>query len=194
MRYILPSGIVTSLAALLLVVAGASSQAAAQESSPSPMDGVTISLSKTAVATMTGETFTFTSQIANDGAGTTPPLIVHMNVVSLDESVYVDPEDWSPNRTMIVGEIPPRSSATQTWTVKPVLKGNVSIYLVLLPASDGSTAEGGLLASPALNVHIDEQRTLNPGGVLPIVLAVPGVLVAAMAGLHIVRRRNVSLH
>ena len=191
MRTVRWSGLVVSLAALLLVAAAGLAPASAQENAPQPLDGVTISLSKTTVATMTGETFTFASQIVNNDSNATPPLVVHLNVVSLDESAYIDPEDWSPDRTMIVGEIPPRSSATQTWTVKPVLKGNVSIYLVVLPASDGSTTEGGLVASPAINVRVDEQRTLNPGGVLPVVLVVPVVLAAAMAGLRFTRQRRV---
>lgn len=38
--------------------------------------------------------------------------------------------------------------------------------------------------------HVEEHRTLNPGGVLPVVLAVPGVLALAFAGLRVAHRRG----
>ena len=111
----------------------------------------------------------------NNGSSATPPLIANLGFVALDQSTYVDPEDWSPQRTLSVAPIAAGSSVTQTWTVKPVLKGDVAAALA---------SAGPLAASPAISVHVEEHRTLNPGGVLPVALAVPGVLALAFAGLR----------
>jgi hypothetical protein len=130
------------------------------------------------------KTFTFTSEIMNNGSSATPPLIANLGFVALDQSTYVDPEDWSPQRTLSVAPIAAGSSVTQTWTVKPVLKGDVAVYVVVLPQPAALASAGPLAASPAIPVHVEEHRILNHGGVLPVALAVPGVLALAFAGLR----------
>ena len=42
--------------------------------------------------------------------------------------------------------------------------------------------------SPAILMHVEEDRKLNPGGVLPTVLAVPALLAMGFVGLRAVRR------
>lgn len=148
-----------------------------------------VSLSVSDISVLTGDTFTFTSEITNSGSDVTPPLIANLNIVSLDQSTYVDPEDWSPRRTLTVAPIDPGSSVTQSWTVNPPLKGDVAVYVVVLPEYPDLTASAALVASPAIHVHVEEHRTLNPGGVLPVVIAVPGVLALAFAGVWIARGR-----
>jgi len=184
--------IVGVLAALLLAVGAAiSAPAFAQErSGQAPASDLTISVSKSDVSTLTGETFTFTSEIANSGSSATPPLIANLAFVAIDHSTYVDPEDWSPQRTLSVAPIAAGSSAILTWTVKPVLKGDVAVYVVVLPEPPALAGAGPLAASPAIPVHVEEHRTLDPGGVLPVVLAVPGVLALAFAGLRVARSRR----
>ena len=76
------------------------------------------------------------------------------------------------------------SSVTQTWTVKPVLKGDVAVYVVVLPQPLALASAGPLAASPGIPVHVEEHRILNPGRVLPVALAVRGVLALAFAGLR----------
>ncbi len=183
--------IVGVLAALLLAVGAAiSAPVFAQESGgQAPAGDVTISVSKSEVSTLTGETFTFTSAISNSGSSATPPLIANLAFVAIDHRTYVDPEDWSPQRTVSVAPIAAGSSATLTWTVKPVLAGDVAAYVVVLPEPPALASAGPLAASPAIPLHVEEHRTLNPGGVLPVVLAVPGVLALAFVGLRVVRRR-----
>ncbi len=177
------------VAFLLAVGAAVSAPAFAQDSGgQAPAGDVTISVSKSEVSTLTGKTFTFTSEITNSGSIATPPLIANLAFVAIDHSTYVDPEDWSPRRTVSVAPIAAGSSATLTWTVKPVLKGDVAVYVVVLPEPPALAGAGPLAASPAIPVHVEEHRTLNPGGVLPVVLAVPGVLALAFVGLRVARK------
>ena len=150
---------------------------------------VTVEVSKSDVTALTGRKFTFTSKISNKGSDVTPPLIANLNFVTLDDTTYIDPEDWSPQRTISIAPIQPGSSATRTWTVNPALKGDVAVYVVVLPDSPGLATASPLVASPAIHVHVAQQRSLNPGGVLPVVLAVPAFLAVAFAGLRVARRR-----
>jgi hypothetical protein len=186
----LSPAIVGGLVALLLVVAAAiAAPAFAQDGGQATAGDLTVSVSRSEVSTLTGKTFTFTSKITNSGSEATPPLIANLAFVAIDHTTYVDPEDWSPQRTVSVTPIAAGSSATLTWTVKPVLAGDVAVYVVVLPEPPALAGAGPLAASPAIPVHVEEHRALNPGGVLPVVLAVPGVLALAFAGLRMVRNR-----
>jgi len=183
------SAVIAAALFALLLVAGAATSAPAFAQNPASPADITVSVSRSEVSTLTGKTFTFTSEITNNGSSATPPLIANLDFVALDQGTYVDPEDWSPQRTLSVAPIAAGSSATQTWTVKPVLKGDVAVYVVVLPEPPALAGAGPLAASPAIPVHVEEHRTLNPGGVLPVVLAVPTFLAVAFAGLRATRRR-----
>ena len=50
------------------------------------------------VKTLLGDRFMITTEITNTGATPTGEILAHLNVASIEGSVYVDPEDWSPNR------------------------------------------------------------------------------------------------
>lgn len=170
----------------LALAATAPAGAGAQSAEPIS-DKLTVSLSESDVSLLTGDSLTFTSEIANNGSDTTPPLVANLNFVSINNDVYVDPEDWSPDRTVIVDPIPPGSSSTQSWTVNPVLKGEIGVYVAVLPRADVAAA-GPLAASPAIHLSVGERRSLNPGGVLPAVLGVPAFLALAFTGMRLARR------
>jgi hypothetical protein len=179
---------VTLLALLLSATAMTGAPVSAQDGAS--MSELTVSVSGSEVSTQTGNTFQFTSEITNNGSVVSPPLIANLDFVAIDQSTYVDPEDWSPERTLTVDPIPAGSSATQSWTVKPVLKGDVAAYVVILPNSAERAIAGPLAASAAIHIRVEEHRTLNPGGVLPVVIAVPGVLALLFAGLQIAGKRR----
>ena len=150
--------------------------------------GLRITVSESELSTLTGDEFTFTSEITNEGEEKTAPLIANLAFVAVDGRTYVDPEDWSGDRTLHVGSIGAGDSITQTWTVKTVLEGDVAAYVSVLPAPPELSPTSTLAVSPAIQMHVEEDRKLNPGGVLPTVLVVPAVLAAAFAGLRVVRR------
>lgn len=155
----------------------------------SPVSDLSITLDMTEVTTLTGERFSFTSTVTNNGPSETGPLVANLNFVSIDQETYMDPEDWSGDRSRTIDPVAPGASATQTWTVKPVLAGEIGVYVVVLPGDPALVPAGPLAVSPGLHISVGEERSLNPGGVLPVVLAVPGVIALAFVGLVAARRR-----
>jgi hypothetical protein len=60
---------------------------------PEAAEGLTIRLSETDVSALIGTSFEFTTEITNDRSEATLPLVAHLNMVSLDQKTYIDPED-----------------------------------------------------------------------------------------------------
>lgn len=147
-----------------------------------------VSLSRTEVSTGLGESFSFDSVIRNTGTRPLSGLVAHLNVVGLDTDIYVDPEDWSEERTKDVPSLGPGESTDVTWDVTAVTGGEAAIYVVVLPGDSPATAREGLAVSPAMDVRIAEAKNLNSGGVLPLALGVPALL--AVAAIAVRRRRN----
>jgi hypothetical protein len=162
----------------------------AQESSPgaggfveTPL--IDISLSRSEVSTRLGESFSFASRIENNSRTTHSGLVAHLNVVGLSEGIYVDPEDWSEERTKSVPALGPGESAEIDWGVTAVTGGDAAIYVVVLPRdAPGSRT----FVSPAMDVRIAESKDLDTDGVLPLTLVVPAVL--AVGTLAVRRRRR----
>jgi len=176
---------VVAMVALVASV-GANRQAAARE--PMAAGELTVAVSKSQVSAVTGDSFTFTSEIRNAGSEATRQLIANLAFVAIDGGTYVDPEDWSAERTQAVAPIAVGATASQTWTVKTVLQGDVAAYVVVLPAPPALAADSPLAVSPAIQMHVEEHRALNPGGVLPTVLVVPVVVLLVFGGMRVVRR------
>lgn len=157
-----------SLAAVILAAMLAPSAALGAEAPPD------IAVDRTSVSVRLGTTFAFTSTLSA-GAAETGPLVAHLNVVSLDPSEYVDPEDWSTHRTRYLDSVAPGASRSIRWSVKAVSSGPIAIYVTAVPAGGSGTIAVG----PALHVQVADRRTLNSGGVVPLALAVPAVLIVA---------------
>lgn len=174
---------------LMIAVLGIGYAAAAPASQDGPVSDLSISLDMTEVTTLTGERFSFTSTVTNHGTSETGPLVANLNFVSIDQETYMDPEDWSGDRSQTVDPITPGGSAMQTWNVKPVLAGEIGVYVAVLPADPALVSAGTLAVSPGIHISVGEERSLNPGGVLPVVLAVPGFIAVAFVGLVAARRR-----
>jgi hypothetical protein len=73
---------------------------------------VEVTTAPTRVSTRLGDTFAVASTLRNVGASPLAGLVAHLNVVSLTHGVYVDPEDWSDQRTQYAAPIPP---ASRSW-------------------------------------------------------------------------------
>ncbi len=146
---------------------------------------VSVDLDQTSTSVRIGQRFSFTSTVRNDGDRPLPGVIAHLNVLSLDPDVYVDPEDWSSRRTSYLGELPAHASARLAWTVQAVNSGRFVIYV----AVSEQQGAGGVTASNALGLAVAEQRTLDAGGVLPLAVAVPAT-VLLLIGFAARRRRR----
>ncbi|MGH2978677.1 MAG: hypothetical protein ACRDLQ_03450 [Solirubrobacterales bacterium] len=175
--------LVLGLVCLTAMAAPAAAQDRAQIPTP-----VAVSLSRATVSTQLGESFGFRSRVTNSGAQPLSGLVAHLNVVGLDTDIYVDPEDWSEERTKSVAALGPGESTDVTWDVTAVTGGEAAIYVVVLPGDSPATAREGLAISPAMDVRVAEAKNLNSGGVLPLALGVPALL--GLATIAVRRRRG----
>jgi hypothetical protein len=134
---------------------------------------VDVAVSRDAVSTRLGDDFAFSAEITNQGRATLSDLVAHLNVVGLSSGIYVDPEDWSEERTKSVPSLAPGDSTTIPWSVTAVTGGHAAIYVVVLPRDPGRTKP---VSSPAVDVRIADTKDLNSDGVLPLALGVPALL------------------
>ena len=141
-----------------------------------------LSMSRARVDTRIGADFRFSATISNPGAAPLEGLIAHLDVVSRDPGVYVDPEDWSSERTRYLPPVAPGASIAVPWTVKAVNAGRFAVYVVVL-------GRGRPLAGPALDARVAERRTIDAGGVLPLAVGLPGLLGLTLLGVRARRPR-----
>ena len=162
--------------AVSLVLAGG-----ARAGSP---DRVSVAVDRTAIATELGHKFQFRSTFRNAGGAPASGLIAHLNVLSLQRSVYVDPEDWSSHRTKFLRPIPAGGSLTVDWPMEAVNHGSFDVYVTLVsPQALGHAPAIG----PAVRIAVADRRTLDSGGILPLALGIPAALGLLTFGLR--RRR-----
>lgn len=159
--------------------------AAVSATDPAPGDSVSVTIDRSAVDTQIGQRIAFTTSIRNDGNQPVAGLVAHLNILSADADVYVDPEDWSTARTVYPGPIPAHSTTEVPWTVQAVNDGHFLVYVAVTTRTGPTT----VAVSDGLRLTAAPLRTINAGGVLPVVLGVPiGLLLLAV--LNTLRRRR----
>jgi hypothetical protein len=156
-------------AALLLPV----SAAAAED--------VSVQVSRSRIETKLGQKFEFRSTITNRGSTAVRGLIAHLNILSLRNGPYVDPEDWSSSRTRYLGAIPAGGSTTITWHMQSVNAGTFGIYVSVLPESGAARPP---TSGPTIHLAVASRRTLNSGGILPLALGIPAFLGLVTLGIR----------
>jgi hypothetical protein len=152
-------------------------------------NSISVTDDRTAISTSLGHKFFLRSTIANRGTSAASGLIAHLNVLSLRNGVYIDPEDWSSHRTRYLAPIPPGGSVTIDWKLQAVNAGSIGIYVAVLPQSGSPQPP---VTGPTVHVSIAEHKTLNSGGILPLALGIPALLGALSLGLRF-RRRSQAL-
>lgn len=146
---------------------------------------VSVRVDPRTVSTGVGQRFTLTSTVRNDSDRPVSSLVAHLNVLGLDPDVYVDPEDWSSQRTVYLNPLPAHAATRLTWTVQAVNSGRLVIY-VAVTATQGTDA---VTASNALRLAVAPQRTVEAGGILPLAVAMP-TAVLLLTGFTARRRRR----
>jgi hypothetical protein len=126
--------------------------AAAQERSEARPGAVRISLDRANQSARLGASFALDSTISNVGSRPLSGLVAHLKVVSLTAGVYVDPEDWSPQRTRYLGPLAPRESVRIGWRVDAVSRGRFAVYVVAIPRRSPGTPSVGLAIGPPLSL------------------------------------------
>jgi hypothetical protein len=149
--------------------------------------GLTVNVNRTAVMTGLGRTFVVRSTVLNHRKNAVAGLIAHLNVLSLRDGVYVDPEDWSSHRTRYLPPIAADGSLTLTWKLRAVNAGSFGVYIAVLRQSGSAQPP---ITGPAVHVSVAHRTTLNSGGILPLALGVP-VLLGALT-LAVRRRRHTA--
>jgi hypothetical protein len=148
--------------------------------------GLTVTNDRTAIATTLGHKFVFHSTIRNDGMTSASGLVAHLNVVDLSGHTYVDPEDWSSHRTRYLPPILPGGSTTLTWRMNAVNAGTIGLYVAVLPRSGAPVPPR---TGPTIRVRIQDRKTLNSGGILPLALGLPALLGLLALGVRFRRAR-----
>lgn len=173
-----------ALAAALVTVAVLTSAAGAASAGSAPGE-VSVTVDPPSVATRLGQDFALTSTVRNDGDQPRTGLIAHLNILSTDPDVYVDPEDWSEERTQFLQPLAPGAAVELPWRVQAVNSGQLVVY-VAVTAGEGSDQ---VVASSPLRLTVTEERTIDAGGVLPLALGMPVVVLALMGAAARRRRR-----
>lgn len=176
LRRALTAGLAAMLAALAL--AGSAGAQAGE---------VSITTDRSQVTTGLGERFSFQTTIANGGASASGSLIAHLNILSLQDGTYVDPEDWSTDRTVYLGTLPAGGLRTITWNIHAVNTGSLAAYVTVLPQDD---VDPPPVTGTAVRFEVAERDTLHAGGILPIALGVPAALALLAVAAHLARRRR----
>jgi ABC-2 type transport system permease protein len=158
--------------------------AATPDASDQPME-ITIDLEYRTVAA--GEKIDFTTVVTNKGTQASAPFHVSMNIIKIGSGDPVDPEDWSPERSQAEGALAPGKSAERSWVVHGILEGNYMVYMTVVPTPAGPDMTTQTFSSKGLHVIVKPTANRNPGGVLPVAIAVPASLVL---GTVLLRRRG----
>ena len=148
---------------------------------------VSVSVGHLRISTKLGTKFAFRSTVTNLGAEPESGLIAHLNVLSLRRGTYVDPEDWSSNRTRYLDTIPAGGSVDVTWPMQAVNDGEFAIYVAVV---DGNGTPRPPTTSPTIHLAVAQRRSLNAGGILPLAFGVPAAVGFLAFGLRTYRRRD----
>jgi hypothetical protein len=143
------------------------------------------------IETVLGGRFMITTEVTNTGATPTGEILAHLNVASIEGTVYVDPEDWSPSRSQQLS-LEPGESQKLSWELQAVNAGHFAAYVVVVPFGSGVAGHEELLISPLVNVTVANRSTLTAQGALPIVISIPLLLGLAAAGVYFGARRRSS--
>jgi hypothetical protein len=165
---------IAGLAVTLSLFPAAAAQAAQSTDTEQALE-ISIDLPYTTVNA--GDEIEFNTVVTNNGTEESPPLNVAMNIVKTGKGDPVDPEDWSPERTQEVDPLAPGESAEQSWTVDAILEGDYMVYMTVIPKPDGPEATSQPVSSPGLHLIVKAFNQTNPGGVLPVAIITPIVLI-----------------
>jgi hypothetical protein len=153
--------------------------------------GVQVVAEPAHVETVLGGRFTITTEVTNTGAAPTGEILAHLNVASIEGTVYVDPEDWSSSRSQQLS-LEPGESQELSWELQAVNAGHFAAYVVVVPFGSKVAGNEELLISPLVNIAVANRSTLTAQGALPIVISIPLLLGLAAASVFYGARRRSS--
>lgn len=158
------------LVSAVLALGGAGGVAGA-----APGGEVTVILEPDGSSVVLGGSERLSITVTNTGDEASAPLAVHLDVTDPAESWSVDPEDWTATLTKPVGVLAAGETAVVDWEIQPISPGTFSVYAVVL-----STELDTVAASNVMRISVADERSLNPGGILPVAIGAPTVVGALL--------------
>lgn len=167
-------------AALLTFVLTAPQLASAQVG-----ENVTVTISPTTSAVVLGGDFDLQVTVTNNATVATQPLAIHLDITDPEQKASVDPEDWTSTLTKQIGVVGPGETVTVDWNLQPIAPGTFTAYAIALAPGSDSVA-----VTNTLTVTVEDQRSLNPGGILAVSIAAP-LAVGSLLGVQQISARRV---
>lgn len=143
----------------------------ASQPAPDPIDDLEVTVAPASADVVLGESLELSVTVANNSQLAGEGLVAHLDVTDPAEGGSVDPEDWTSTLSRPLDGMAPGEATTVVWDVQPISAGRFSLYAVVL--RKGSTE---LAASNVVAIGVEDQRSLNPDGILPVALGVPLVI------------------
>jgi hypothetical protein len=139
--------------------------------------------------TVLGGRFMITTEVTNTGTAPSGEVLAHLNVASIEGSVYVDPEDWSSDRSQELS-LQPGESQKLSWELQAVNAGHFAAYVAVVPSGSNVAGHEDIMISPLVSIAVASRSTLTAQGALPIVISIPLLLGLAAAGVFFAARRS----
>jgi hypothetical protein len=156
-------------------------------------NGIEVTVDQPRLTAVIGDRITIGAHVTNSGGTASDPLIAHLNVASLT-GTYVDLEDWTAAPTQQVNPLDAQATTALSWDIQAVNAGRFDVYVVVLPNGPASSGTGPAVASSPTEVTVAGKRTLNAGGSLPVVIAVPLLIGGAALAARLRLRRRWGRH
>ena len=148
-----------------------------------PGSQLTVSVAPGRLSTSVGTPVDVKITVVNTDTKPTPEMAIHIGITEPRMDGSVDPEDWTPTLTKSIGEIGSGKQVTESWTLTPIGRGDFVLYAVAIDANAG-VDPATLAVSNGVPVHVDEKRSVNPQGVLPLAIAMPTLIGMALLWRH----------
>jgi hypothetical protein len=149
------------------------------------VDDVVVSIEPANRSVVLGESLDLTVTVSNRGGEPSADLVVHLDITDPERTTSVDPEDWTSTLTQPIGVIAPGASVSVDWTIQPISPGVFSAYAVAISRDPAQVA-----VSNVLTVDVADQRTLDPGGILPIAAGMPALIGGLLLARTLTTRRS----
>ena len=138
-------------------------------------DTVSVSVEPASESVVLGDNLDLQVTVTNTGSDRTAALVVHLDITDPGQATSVDPEDWTPTLSKPIGALGAGETVIVDWNIQPISPGTFATYAVAL-----SPELSTISSSNVLRVTVADQRSLNPGGILPVAIGAPAVIGALL--------------
>ena len=128
-----------------------------------------VQISQESASLLAGDWVEFNTILRNNSTMATPPLVAHLNIAAVEKGPYVDPEDWSPQRTQYLPPLAPGESVQLDWQVHALVKGEFAFFVTIVSPEKTFSP----IVSPSLLAQVAPDNILPLNEVIPVVVIVP---------------------